>query len=98
MPILLPGQLMDEAEVRKIFDQLGPTPRIIKLLSDPDKLYQYKGNVDVIISGITPDDIEKLVRDIGSLSMPAGLSKQTWSPSPSETHVMYSPAVVEPIT
>jgi hypothetical protein len=32
MPILLPG--WDEVEVRKIVDQLGPTPRIIQLLLD----------------------------------------------------------------
>ena len=96
MPILLPG--WGEVEVRKIFDQLGPTPRIIQLLSDPDRLDEYKRNVDATILGTTPEDLEQLVRNIRSLSLETAVSNKLGLLRRAERDDVHSRSVIEPIT
>ena len=60
---------MTHAEIKDTFEQLGPTPRIIQLLSQPDQLEHYKEQVDTAILDIEPHLLKKLVSDTRSLSM-----------------------------
>jgi len=62
LPILLQGTQLTDAEIHETFEQLGPTPCFIRLLSQPHPLEEYK-NVDMAISEITPDQLKKLVSD-----------------------------------
>lgn len=39
-----------DVEIHETFEQLGPPPCIIKLLSRPDRLEEYKNEVDIWIS------------------------------------------------
>lgn len=96
MPILLPG--WDEVEVRKIFDQLAPTPRIIQLLSNPARLQEYKENVEMTILGITPDNFQQLVRNISSLSMEKDISNKLGLLRRQKRDDVHSRSVIEPIT
>ena len=86
--------------IKEIFEQLGPTPRIIKLLSQPDRLEEYKDEVDIAISEITPDKLRKLVSDTRSLSMETdkGISHKLSLISRVERDVVHSARVVTPVT
>ena len=96
MPILLPG--WDEVEVRKIFDQLAPTLRVVQLLSDPARLEEYKKNVEMTLSGITPDDLQQLVCNIRSLSMEKDASNKLGLLRRQKHDDVHSRSVIEPIT
>ena len=69
VPILLPGEQLTVAEIKRAFEQLGPTPRITQLLSQSARLEEYKGAIDIAISEITSDKLKKMVSDMRSLSM-----------------------------
>ena len=59
---------MTDDEINETFEQLGPTPRIIQLLSQPKRLEEYKRDVDMAISNMTADKLKKLVSDTQSFS------------------------------
>jgi len=69
LPILLPGSAMTNADIKKTFEQLGPTPRIIQLLSRPDRLKEYKAGVDRALLWMTAEKLKKLISDTRSLYM-----------------------------
>jgi len=69
VPILLPGEQLTVAKIKRAFDQLGPTPRITQLLSQSARLEEYKRDVDIAVSEITLDKLKKMVSDTRSLSM-----------------------------
>ncbi len=77
--MLLPSEIGDD-EVHKILDELGPTPRIVRLLSNLDRLESYKEEVDIAISTINLGDLEKLVKETRSLKMKTEMLKQALSP------------------
>ena len=62
-PILLPGTQLTDDEINETFEPLGPTPRIIRLLSNPDSSKQYQKDVDIAVSEITPDKLKEMVND-----------------------------------
>jgi len=49
---------LTDGEINETFEQLGLTPRIIQLLSDPKCLEQYKKAVSISVSEITPDKLK----------------------------------------
>lgn len=60
----------DVEAVLKIFETLGPTPRLcIELASEPERLQVYKDQLNRAISGIIAADLEKLANDVSRLTM-----------------------------
>jgi hypothetical protein len=86
--------------IKASFELLGPTPRIIQLLSQPDRLEEYKDEVDIAISEITPDKLRKLVSDTRSLSMETdkGMPHKLSLISRMECDEVHSARVVTPVT
>ena len=104
MPILLPGEQVTD-EIKSIFEQLGPTPRIIKLLSQPVRLEEYKRDVDLALSQVTADKLKKMVIDARSLSMTTDkvtnevdISSKLCLVSRSNRDDVHSAHIVAPIT
>ncbi len=99
LPILLPVSQLTDAEIYRTFKEFGPTPRIVRLLSEPVGLKQYKRALDTAISEITPDKLRKIVSDAWSLSQDgSGISNKLGLISRMERDDVSSAHVVAPIT
>ena len=95
--LLLPD-CVDFTRIDRIFDNLGPTPRLcLDLLSNPEQLAEYQHDVKLVISNITADELVNLAQDADSLSMDA-VSDKIYLVRRERRDVVNSEAVVTPIT
>ena len=96
-PLLLSDSL-ESNEIDRIFDDLGPTPRLcFDLLSDLEQLEKYKRDLKSAISNITVDQLINLAEEAASLRMDA-VSDKIYLVRRERRDVVDSKAVVAPIT
>jgi hypothetical protein len=93
---LTPLENFTEGHINETFDLLGPIPRLcIDFASD--ELDEYKKALNMALSDITVDEIEKLIKDTSALSMNP-VSHKLCLLSRGQRDDVHSPPVVAPIT
>lgn len=96
--MLLPDEPTRDTRVNEAFDLLGPTPRLcISFMSEPIKLEEYKREVTIVISNITPHQLGHLNDKVSSLNMDS-LSDKIFLLSRQDQDDVHSSAVVDLIT
>ena len=95
--LLLPDS-SEFTRIGRIFDNLGPTPRLcLDLPSKPHRMKDYERQVQLAISTVTADRLEKIIGEATALSMDA-LSHTICLISREERDDMQSQSVVSPMT
>jgi hypothetical protein len=89
--------LPDSLEFARIFDDLGPTPRLCFELSELEQLGVYEEDVEHAISNITADQLERLIREAASLTTNS-ISHKICLISRERRDDVHSIGVVSPIT
>ena len=95
--LLLPE--VSEDQVNRIYDLLGPTPRLcLELISDKERLEKYEDEVTTTILEVTADKLENMIRDAASLTTMDQVSHKICLISREDRYKVHSRAVVAPIT
>ena len=93
---LKPFENFTEGHIDEIFDLLGPVPRLCINFSS-HQLKEYKDALNMVISSITVDEIEKLINDTFALSM-GEVSHKIFLLSRMKRDDIHSQAAVAPIS